>query len=126
MIAQVRLVPSITIPGYVLSNRGGCTVVYSQEAVALGVLNIDFRPHEASWHQQCDKAKTNTLEEHEIEEFCNLLMQRPELDEIFQHFSGQGQWLTVREVENFLKEQKEVSTAVTCLSIMQKYGFNDN
>ncbi|XP_072418017.1 1-phosphatidylinositol 4,5-bisphosphate phosphodiesterase delta-3-like [Chiloscyllium punctatum] len=76
--------------------------------------------------QQCDKSRTNTLEEHEIEEFCNLLMQRPELEEIFQHFSGHGQWLTVGELENFLKEQKEVSIAETCLSIMQKYGFHDN
>ncbi|XP_043562374.1 1-phosphatidylinositol 4,5-bisphosphate phosphodiesterase delta-3-like [Chiloscyllium plagiosum] len=76
--------------------------------------------------QQCDKSRTNTLEEHEIEEFCNLLMQRPELEEIFQHFSGHGQWLTVGELENFLKEQKEVSVAETCLSIMQKYGLHDN
>ncbi|GCC21578.1 hypothetical protein chiPu_0020052 [Chiloscyllium punctatum] len=76
--------------------------------------------------QQCDKSRTNTLEEHEIEEFCNLLMQRPELEEIFQHFSGHGQWLTVGELENFLKEQNEVSIAETCLSIMQKYGFHDN
>ncbi|XP_060704612.1 1-phosphatidylinositol 4,5-bisphosphate phosphodiesterase delta-3-like isoform X2 [Hemiscyllium ocellatum] len=76
--------------------------------------------------QQCDKSRTNTLEEHEIEEFCNLLMQRPELEEIFQHFSGHGQWLTVGELENFLKEQKEVSPAETCLSIMQNYGFHDN
>uniref|UniRef100_UPI00398EF2B1 1-phosphatidylinositol 4,5-bisphosphate phosphodiesterase delta-3-like n=1 Tax=Pristiophorus japonicus TaxID=55135 RepID=UPI00398EF2B1 len=79
-----------------------------------------------SLFQQCDKSKTNKLEEHEIEEFCKLLMQRPELEEIFQRFSGKGQWLTVGEMENFLKEQKEIVTKENCLSIIQKYGLKDN
>eukprot|EP00061_Rhincodon_typus_P015842 g43749.t1 len=48
---------TITILGYVLSHwqdgpsRGGSTVVYSQEGVALGVLNIDTKLHEVSWLQ---------------------------------------------------------------------------
>ena len=48
---------TITIPRYVLSHRqdrpskGGGTVVYSREGVALGVLNIDCGPHEVSWLQ---------------------------------------------------------------------------
>ncbi|XP_072343019.1 1-phosphatidylinositol 4,5-bisphosphate phosphodiesterase delta-3-like [Scyliorhinus torazame] len=79
-----------------------------------------------SLFQQCDKSKTNKLEEHEIEEFCNLLMQRPELEEIFQRFSGKEHWLTVDEVESFLKEQKEMATKEICLYVMQKYGLNDN
>eukprot|EP00061_Rhincodon_typus_P007149 g28537.t1 len=32
-------------------SRGGGTAGYSREGVALGVLNIDSKPHEASWHQ---------------------------------------------------------------------------
>ncbi|XP_067869214.1 1-phosphatidylinositol 4,5-bisphosphate phosphodiesterase delta-3-like isoform X2 [Heterodontus francisci] len=79
-----------------------------------------------SLFQQCDKSKTNKLEEHEIEEFCKLLMQRPELEEIFQRFLGKEQWLTVDEMENFLKEQKEMVTKENCLSIIQKYVLNDN
>ncbi|XP_078079844.1 1-phosphatidylinositol 4,5-bisphosphate phosphodiesterase delta-3-like isoform X2 [Mustelus asterias] len=79
-----------------------------------------------SLFQQCDKSKTNKLEEQEIEEFCNLLMQRPELEEIFKSFSGKEQWLTFEEVENFLKEQKEIVTKEMGLSIMQKYGLDDN
>ncbi|XP_078385985.1 1-phosphatidylinositol 4,5-bisphosphate phosphodiesterase delta-3-like isoform X2 [Cetorhinus maximus] len=79
-----------------------------------------------SLFQRCDKSKTNKLEEQEIEEFCNLLMQRPELEEIFQRYLGKEQWLTVGEMENFLKEQKEMVTKEICLSIMQKYGLNDN
>ncbi|XP_067825229.1 1-phosphatidylinositol 4,5-bisphosphate phosphodiesterase delta-3-like [Heptranchias perlo] len=79
-----------------------------------------------SLFQQCDKSKTNKLEEHEIEEFCKLLMQRPELEKIFERFSGENQWLTVGEMENFLKEQKEMITKESSLSILQKYGLNDN
>ncbi|XP_032891061.1 1-phosphatidylinositol 4,5-bisphosphate phosphodiesterase delta-3 [Amblyraja radiata] len=76
--------------------------------------------------QQCDKSKTNKLEEHEIEEFCKLLMQRPELEQIFHQFSGQGQTLTTDELQHFLKEQKEMVTEENCLNIMQKYGLYDN
>eukprot|EP00061_Rhincodon_typus_P012865 g38877.t1 len=48
---------TITICGYVLfhwydrSGRGGGTMVYSQEGIAQGVLNIDSGPHEVSWLQ---------------------------------------------------------------------------
>ncbi|XP_051894869.1 1-phosphatidylinositol 4,5-bisphosphate phosphodiesterase delta-3-like isoform X2 [Pristis pectinata] len=76
--------------------------------------------------QQCDKSKTNKLEEHEIEEFCKLLMQRPELEQIFQHFSGKEQRLTIDGLELFLKEQKEMVTKENCLNVMQKYGLHDN
>ncbi|XP_069761271.1 1-phosphatidylinositol 4,5-bisphosphate phosphodiesterase delta-3-like isoform X2 [Narcine bancroftii] len=75
-----------------------------------------------SLFQQCDRSKTNQLEEHEIEEFCKLLMQRPELEQIFQHFSSTEQKMTIDGLELFLKEQKEMVTKGKCLNIMQNYG----
>ncbi|XP_059811761.1 1-phosphatidylinositol 4,5-bisphosphate phosphodiesterase delta-3-like [Hypanus sabinus] len=76
--------------------------------------------------QQCDKSKTSKLEEHEIEEFCKLLMQRPELEQIFQHFSGKEERLSIDGLELFLEEQKETVTKENCLNIIQKYRVYDN
>ncbi|XP_042199296.1 1-phosphatidylinositol 4,5-bisphosphate phosphodiesterase delta-3-like isoform X2 [Callorhinchus milii] len=75
--------------------------------------------------QQCDRSKSSKLEEHEIEEFCQLLMQRPELEEIFNYYSGEDQILAVREISNFLKEQKEVPSEENGLSIIQRHELNE-
>ncbi|XP_067869211.1 1-phosphatidylinositol 4,5-bisphosphate phosphodiesterase delta-3-like isoform X2 [Heterodontus francisci] len=75
--------------------------------------------------KQCDKSKTNKLDEHEIEEFCKFLMQRPELEEIFNYYSGEDQILTVREVKNFLKEQNEIATEENGVAIIHKFELNE-
>ncbi|XP_078063008.1 1-phosphatidylinositol 4,5-bisphosphate phosphodiesterase delta-3-like, partial [Mustelus asterias] len=75
--------------------------------------------------KQCDKSKTNKLEEHEIEEFCKFLMQRPELEEIFNYYSGEDQILTVSEMKNFLKEQNEIATDENVVTIIHKYELNE-
>ncbi|XP_060704486.1 1-phosphatidylinositol 4,5-bisphosphate phosphodiesterase delta-3-like [Hemiscyllium ocellatum] len=75
--------------------------------------------------KQCDKSNTNKLEEHEIEEFCKFLMQRPELEEIFNYYSGEDQILTITEIKNFLKEQKEIATDENANAIIHKYELNE-
>ncbi|XP_067825230.1 1-phosphatidylinositol 4,5-bisphosphate phosphodiesterase delta-3-like isoform X1 [Heptranchias perlo] len=75
--------------------------------------------------KQCDKSKTNKLEEHEIEEFCKFLMQRPELEEIFNYYSGEDQILTGTEMKNFLKEQNEIGTDENVVTIIHKFELNE-
>uniref|UniRef100_UPI00398ECA31 1-phosphatidylinositol 4,5-bisphosphate phosphodiesterase delta-3-like isoform X2 n=1 Tax=Pristiophorus japonicus TaxID=55135 RepID=UPI00398ECA31 len=75
--------------------------------------------------KQCDKSKTNKLEEHEIEEFCKFLMQRPELEEIFNYYSGEDQILTVSDMRNFLKEQNEIATDENVVTIIHKFELNE-
>ncbi|XP_078385995.1 1-phosphatidylinositol 4,5-bisphosphate phosphodiesterase delta-3-like [Cetorhinus maximus] len=75
--------------------------------------------------KQCDKSKTNKLEEQEIEEFCKFLMQRPELEEIFNYYSGEDQILTVSEMKNFLKEQNEIATDENVVTIIHKFELNE-
>ncbi|XP_055513102.1 LOW QUALITY PROTEIN: 1-phosphatidylinositol 4,5-bisphosphate phosphodiesterase delta-3-like [Leucoraja erinacea] len=75
--------------------------------------------------KQCDRSKTNKLEESEIEDFCKFLMQRPELEQIFSYYSGEDQILTVRELKKFLKEQKEIATDENAVLIIQKFELND-
>eukprot|EP00061_Rhincodon_typus_P010191 g34286.t1 len=56
-VPDITITITITITGYVLfhgqdrPSRGGSTVGYSLEGVALGVLNVDSRPHKVSWLQ---------------------------------------------------------------------------
>ncbi|XP_041029552.1 1-phosphatidylinositol 4,5-bisphosphate phosphodiesterase delta-3-like [Carcharodon carcharias] len=75
--------------------------------------------------KQCDKSKTNKLEEQEIEEFCKFLMQRSELEEIFNYYSGEDQILTVSEMKNFLKEQNEIATDENVVAIIHKFELNE-
>ncbi|XP_059811799.1 1-phosphatidylinositol 4,5-bisphosphate phosphodiesterase delta-3-like isoform X2 [Hypanus sabinus] len=75
--------------------------------------------------KQCDRSKTNKLEENEIEDFCKFLMQRPELEQIFNHYSGEDQILTAEEVKKFLKEQKEIATDENAATIIQTFELND-
>ncbi|XP_069761360.1 1-phosphatidylinositol 4,5-bisphosphate phosphodiesterase delta-3-like isoform X2 [Narcine bancroftii] len=75
--------------------------------------------------KQCDRSKTNKLEESEIEEFCRFLMQRPELEQIFNYYSGEEQILTVRKLRRFLNSQKETSTDENAMRIIQKFELNE-
>ncbi|XP_072343018.1 1-phosphatidylinositol 4,5-bisphosphate phosphodiesterase delta-3-like [Scyliorhinus torazame] len=75
--------------------------------------------------KQCDKSKTNKLEEHEIEEFCKFLMQRPELEQIFNYYLGKDQVLNVSGMKNFLKEQNEIATDENVMAIIHKYELNE-
>ncbi|XP_059494821.1 1-phosphatidylinositol 4,5-bisphosphate phosphodiesterase delta-3-like isoform X3 [Stegostoma tigrinum] len=92
----------------------------------LKMINIETEDEYAyQLFKQCDKSNTNKLEEHEIEEFCKFLMQRPELEEIFNYYSGEDQILTVTEIKNFLKEQKEITTDENAIAIIHKYELNE-
>eukprot|EP00062_Callorhinchus_milii_P023736 gi/632982914/ref/XP_007908389.1/ PREDICTED: 1-phosphatidylinositol 4,5-bisphosphate phosphodiesterase delta-3-like [Callorhinchus milii] len=92
----------------------------------LKLINIEvYEEYTLLLFKQCDRSKSSKLEEHEIEEFCQLLMQRPELEEIFNYYSGEDQILAVREISNFLKEQKEVPSEENAVELIERFELNE-
>lgn len=75
--------------------------------------------------QECDKSNNDRLEESEIEEFCRLLMARPELEEIFRHYSGEDCVLSVEELREFLRDQGEEASLQQAGGIIQAYELNE-
>ncbi|XP_019379079.1 PREDICTED: 1-phosphatidylinositol 4,5-bisphosphate phosphodiesterase delta-3 isoform X1 [Gavialis gangeticus] len=92
----------------------------------LKMINIDMNDIYA--HQlfkECDKSNNDRLEEHEIEEFCTRLMKRPELDDIFYHYSGEDCVLSVEELMEFLQDQGEKASLADARRIIQTYELNE-
>lgn len=66
--------------------------------------------HEAmsSFPQMADKSESGSLEIEEFVHFYKILTQRDEVWKVFQDYSGDGETLTLEELENFLAvEQQE-------------------
>ncbi|XP_064421527.1 1-phosphatidylinositol 4,5-bisphosphate phosphodiesterase delta-3 isoform X1 [Latimeria chalumnae] len=92
----------------------------------LKMINIEMDDKYAyNLFKKCDKSNTNKLEDHEIVEFCTLLMRRPEVEEIFKHYSGEDLVLSDEELLHFLKEQGEADTLENARRIIQKYELNE-
>lgn len=92
----------------------------------LKMINIDMDDDYAfRLFKTCDRSSNDRLEEHEIEEFCTLLMKRPELEEIFKRYSGEDRVLSVEELLEFLRDQGESSTLENARRIIQTYELNE-
>ncbi|OCT60057.1 hypothetical protein XELAEV_18046076mg [Xenopus laevis] len=73
----------------------------------------------------CDRSNSDTLEDHEIEEFCTKLMHRPEVEELFHHYSGEDRILSAEELQEFLQAQGEDATPERAREIIHKYELNE-
>uniref|UniRef100_A0A8C4YMP3 Phosphoinositide phospholipase C n=1 Tax=Gopherus evgoodei TaxID=1825980 RepID=A0A8C4YMP3_9SAUR len=92
----------------------------------LKMINIDMNDIYAyQLFQECDKSSNDRLEEHEIEEFCTLLMKRPELEELFHRYSGQDCVLSAKELGAFLQDQGEVADLAHAHRIIQTYELSE-
>ncbi|XP_043359181.1 1-phosphatidylinositol 4,5-bisphosphate phosphodiesterase delta-3 isoform X2 [Dermochelys coriacea] len=92
----------------------------------LKMINIDMNDIYAyQLFQECDKSSNDRLEEHEIEEFCTLLMKRPELEELFHHYSGQDCVLSAKELGAFLQDQGEDADLAHAHTIIQTYELSE-
>lgn len=92
----------------------------------LRMINIDMNDMYAyTLFKKCDRSNTNTLEDCEIEEFCTQLMLRPELEEIFHHYSGEDRVLSAEELQEFLQHQGEEATLERAQDIIQKFELNE-
>ncbi|XP_029428290.1 1-phosphatidylinositol 4,5-bisphosphate phosphodiesterase delta-3 [Rhinatrema bivittatum] len=92
----------------------------------LKMINIEMNDiYALRLFKKCDRSNNNKLEEHELEEFCTLLMQRPELEEIFSHYSGEDRVLSAEELLDFLQDQGEAATLENACRIIQTYELSE-
>ncbi|XP_075703112.1 1-phosphatidylinositol 4,5-bisphosphate phosphodiesterase delta-3 [Rhinoderma darwinii] len=92
----------------------------------LRMINIDMNDMYAySLFKKCDRSNSDTLEDCEIEEFCTKLMQRPELEELFHHYSGEDRVLSAEELQEFLQHQGEEATLERAQDIIHKFELNE-
>ncbi|XP_027691728.1 1-phosphatidylinositol 4,5-bisphosphate phosphodiesterase delta-1 isoform X2 [Vombatus ursinus] len=77
--------------------------------------------------QECDKSRTESLEDDEIETFYLMLTQREEIDRLFRVISGSGKTLSVDQLVTFLQqEQKEEEAGhQLALALIQRYEPNE-
>ncbi|XP_044154760.1 1-phosphatidylinositol 4,5-bisphosphate phosphodiesterase delta-3 [Bufo gargarizans] len=109
------------------ADRDGDEKMSFQEVKAmLRMINIDMNDMYAfALFKKCDRSNSDTLEDCEIEEFCTQLMQRPELKEIFRHYSGEDRVLSAEELQEFLQHQGEEATMERAQDIIQKFELNE-
>ncbi|KAG6939161.1 phospholipase C delta 1 [Chelydra serpentina] len=77
--------------------------------------------------QQCDKSKTETLEDEEIETFYKMLTERAEIDEIFAKYSSAEGIMSRDNLLRFLREKQQEEDAVpeSALSLIERYEPNE-
>uniref|UniRef100_A0A8C0G1E2 Phosphoinositide phospholipase C n=1 Tax=Chelonoidis abingdonii TaxID=106734 RepID=A0A8C0G1E2_CHEAB len=77
--------------------------------------------------QQCDKSKTETLEDEEIETFYKMLTERAEIDEIFAKYSSAEGIMSRDNLLRFLREKQQEEGAVpeSALSLIERYEPNE-
>ncbi|XP_005297184.2 1-phosphatidylinositol 4,5-bisphosphate phosphodiesterase delta-1 isoform X1 [Chrysemys picta bellii] len=77
--------------------------------------------------QQCDKSKTETLEDEEIETFYKMLTERAEIDGIFAKYSSAEGIMSRDNLLRFLREKQREEDAVpeSALSLIERYEPNE-
>ncbi|XP_051980370.1 1-phosphatidylinositol 4,5-bisphosphate phosphodiesterase delta-4 [Xyrauchen texanus] len=73
----------------------------------LKMMNVDMNEHHAlHLFTMADKSQSGTLEDDEFVHFYKMLTQREDILRVFQEYSGDGQKLTLRDLEDFLREEQ--------------------
>lgn len=75
--------------------------------------------------QECDRSGNERLEGRELEEFCRRLLRRPELEELFGHYSGEDLVLSAEELQDFLRDQGEDASLCQARSIIRAHELNE-
>ncbi|KAJ8414288.1 hypothetical protein AAFF_G00051580, partial [Aldrovandia affinis] len=99
---------------------------YEEVKHLLQMINIDLNEQYArALFRKCDRSADGRLDHVEIEEFCRELLRRPELDLVFQRYSGNGCVLSTLELRDFLREQGEDASLVHAQSLIITYELNE-
>lgn len=65
------------------------------------------------------------MEDRELEDFCRRLLRRPELEELFGHYSGEDCVLSAEELRDFLQDQGEEGTLHQACAIICAHELNE-
>ncbi|XP_030364474.1 1-phosphatidylinositol 4,5-bisphosphate phosphodiesterase delta-3 isoform X1 [Strigops habroptila] len=92
----------------------------------LRMINIDMNDVYAyKLFKDCDCSGDERLEGRELEEFCRRLLRRPELEEVFGHYSGEDRVLSAEELRDFLRDQGEDASLRQARAIIRSYELNE-
>ncbi|NXL52803.1 PLCD3 phosphodiesterase, partial [Podilymbus podiceps] len=92
----------------------------------LRMINIDMDDVYAyKLFKECDRSGNERLEGWELEEFCRRLLRRPELEELFGHYSGEDHVLSAEELRDFLRDQGEDASLHQARTIIRTYELNE-
>ncbi|NXF51616.1 PLCD3 phosphodiesterase, partial [Oceanites oceanicus] len=92
----------------------------------LRMINIDMDDVYAyKLFKECDRSGNERLEGWELEEFCRRLLRRPELEELFGHYSGEDRVLSAEELRDFLRDQGEDASLRQARAIIRTYELNE-
>uniref|UniRef100_A0A8C3CM46 Phosphoinositide phospholipase C n=1 Tax=Cairina moschata TaxID=8855 RepID=A0A8C3CM46_CAIMO len=92
----------------------------------LRMINIDMNDIYAyKLFKECDHSGDERLEGRELEEFCRRLLRRPELEELFGHYSGEDCVLSAEELREFLRDQGEEATLRQARAIIHAHELNE-
>uniref|UniRef100_A0AAR2K2J3 Phosphoinositide phospholipase C n=1 Tax=Pygocentrus nattereri TaxID=42514 RepID=A0AAR2K2J3_PYGNA len=77
--------------------------------------------------QKADKSQSGTLEDDEFVLFYKMLTQREEVNKIFQEYSSDGQTLSLRDLEEFLREGQLEQERVQehAMELIERYEPSD-
>nr|XP_060479570.1 1-phosphatidylinositol 4,5-bisphosphate phosphodiesterase delta-4 isoform X2 [Panthera onca] len=95
----------------------------------LHLMNVEMdQEYALQLFQAADTSQSGTLEGEEFVEFYKALTKRPEVQEVFENFSADGQKLTLLEFVDFLREeQKEGERASDlALELIDRYEPSDS
>ncbi|XP_069814924.1 1-phosphatidylinositol 4,5-bisphosphate phosphodiesterase delta-1 isoform X1 [Dendropsophus ebraccatus] len=71
--------------------------------------------------QQCDKSKTGSLEDEEIEEFYKILTTREEIDVIFSTYKDSDDFMSASNFHKFLQTEQQERTIDQAKALIDKY-----
>ncbi|NXX20953.1 PLCD3 phosphodiesterase, partial [Podargus strigoides] len=92
----------------------------------LRMINIDMDDVYAyKLFKECDRSGDERLEGRELEEFCRRLLRRPELEELFGHYSGEDHVLSAEELRDFLRDQGEDASLRQARAVIRTYELNE-
>ncbi|XP_071243600.1 1-phosphatidylinositol 4,5-bisphosphate phosphodiesterase delta-4-like [Salvelinus alpinus] len=80
---------------------------FQEIRVLLKMMNVDMNEHHAHrLFMTADRSQTGTLEDDEFVLFYKMLTQREDVLRVFQDYSGDGQKLSLRDLEEFLRDEQ--------------------
>ncbi|XP_048857018.1 1-phosphatidylinositol 4,5-bisphosphate phosphodiesterase delta-3-A-like [Brienomyrus brachyistius] len=99
---------------------------YDEVQRLLQMVNIDLNEQYAcSLFKKCDHSADGRLDYAETEEFCRELLRRPELDQVFLHYSSNGCVLSTTNLQEFLRDQGEDASLIHAQSLILTYELNE-
>ncbi|KAJ8003621.1 hypothetical protein DPEC_G00150240 [Dallia pectoralis] len=97
--------------------------------VLLKMMNVEMNEHHAHrLFMMADKSQTGSLEDDEFVLFYKMLTQREDVLRVFQEYSGDGQKLSLGDLEEFLREEQleEVDEVQQlAMEIIERYEPSD-